>query len=357
MDSKELIKEGFAALDKAFGTGSQVPAQFKGGYGVASPLAPSTGIPDPNRTYKQDASALTGFGIGDPLDEFTNDLYSGRIAAAMQGHNLPEATGVNDADHQSTLLSSRLADALNNRVYRSLTPIRDMQATKGGGKTGNQEGANTLFKMQPISTAETRAQGRAEGYEQAERGAEISRQQAYQNRDLQLRELMQLEQLRRSGQMNDVQNERYNELYNELLRQGFVYPFNQRYARSNENWTSNLGKIVMPEQQSKLITDLERGENGQEYNPVMARIIGTLVNGMYSQPSPEQLAIYDPNGPMAQLFTQFGNRSINSDQLLNGLMQIAEEQAGALGSNVKQAPANAANGYNKGAMPQNVTSN
>jgi hypothetical protein len=181
------------------------------------------------------ASADARFGE-DFNKKYLAHLNSGKIPHTELGRDLLREPGVNDASHASTLRYSRLVDALNNK--RFITPgwagVRGTFANDGGRVGANDKpDYGQVYKMDGLETAESRAQKRAEGYEEKQKGREIERREGVKDQGPEFERLRQLAIIEQSRALNAEELRERGALYNAQIANRYNLPFEmmkERYA-------------------------------------------------------------------------------------------------------------------------------
>ena len=136
---------------------------------------------------------------------------------------------------------SRMADALNNKYYRSPGSAGVLSATRDGTPTGQGSDFGQKYRM-PIETEEMRQMRRAGEYEGVQRRSEIERQQKYKNRDLERNNAIWQEEMRRSGMYSNE----------ELRRAGALFDSNT--SRDFGIFMQYLANVTIKDEQRHMIT-------------------------------------------------------------------------------------------------------
>jgi hypothetical protein len=211
------------------------------------------------------ADANIGLGFN---DDWIRRLGSTAVPYTGLGQDFTRKTGVNDASHRKTLQYSRLVDALNNKRFISpgQAGVRSTYASNGG-RTGRSDAIDygNVYKMDGLETAESRAQRRAEGYEEEEAKREIKRTQDVKDMPAIMERLKQLAVLDQAQGLTNAQRAEQQQLFAALVNNQYNIP----YMMMQERFRTQLG---MDQQQyyTALAMDLQRyaamnGFRTQEY--------------------------------------------------------------------------------------------
>lgn len=194
---------------------------------------------DPNNERKNNAKGILQDALAElmqpreniPLglhDEWYTRLGSNAVPYTGLGEDFTRKTGVNDASHKDTLRYSRLVDALNNK--RFITPgwagVRSTYAN-GGGRTGRSDPVDfgTVYKMDGLETAESRAQRRAEGYEQEDTRRALTRKHNVMDIPTEMERLTELAVLAQAGELTAAQRAEQQQLFTAMLNNEYNIPY------------------------------------------------------------------------------------------------------------------------------------
>jgi hypothetical protein len=269
-DSNEL-KEMLAALQNLKGSGSASDSKPSGRPPNPDQSSARTPGPDidkkPDTTVSDDDRETPGVQtpqfspefMDDWIKRYDYDTYYKKLMQLIQDEGIPFTNpnrrlqhltadeAANGKDYRETLALSRMADALNNRWYR--TPQRVAVAYAGSG--GGPSRYSVPEWRQPYQlrgeTEEMRQQARIRGYEQATTTAEIERQQAAKNLSVKFKEYQELEKLRRLGQLDEIGMSRLQQLYNEIFFQDVEDPYRMRRSRMDFYVQQLITNINIPE--------------------------------------------------------------------------------------------------------------
>ena len=184
-------------------------------------------------------------------EAYNNDFLHQRenLARTERGYN------VSDMTPEETLRNSRLADALNNRYYRSGQHINSMMATEGGGESGSLANYGSLYQM-PIETEEMRQQQRNRQYEALAQGRRINRQQDMTDMQLEHERDEYQRYLKNILHLDDEQIRRYMDRYD----------YNVEWYRKNRDQQFERAfmayqRIGIPTEQANLLWRVSGGNN------------------------------------------------------------------------------------------------
>lgn len=194
-------------------------------------------------------------------------------------------SNINAKSRSETLRLSRLADALNNRYYRSPRATGNYSRTFGGGVTGEGPSQGQLYQM-PVVTEESREMGRQGQYEGMQRSAELARQQGAMDLALE---------------------------YEKMRQQA-------AFQRTQSAFERELTNIQIPSRQAKIIADLAVGKWP------LAQLLAGLFGGT-SAPTPQQIYYQKELGNIAER----GEAAGLSNEQIYGQISGAVVKLGAAG--------------------------
>jgi hypothetical protein len=161
-------------------------------------------------------------------DAWIKRLGSGAVPYTGLNTDFTRQTGVNDASHKKTLRYSRLVDALNNKRFISpgQAGVRSTYANNGG-RSGRSDSIDfgQVYKMDGLETAESRAQRRAEGYEEEDTKRGIKRKHDVMDMPATMERLKQLAVLEQAGKLTDAMRAEQQQLFTSLLHNQYNIPY------------------------------------------------------------------------------------------------------------------------------------
>jgi hypothetical protein len=246
-------------------------------------------------------------------DAWINRLNSSAVPHTGLSKDFPRKTGVNDVGHKKTLRYSRLVDALNNRRYIGPAKGGASGVIHGHGmvSVGNTAiGPGDIYKMDGLETAESRAQKRAEGYEQQETGREINRREDVKDMPAALERLKQLAVQDQAGKLTDAQRAEQQQLFTSLLNNQYNLP----YMMMNAKYMTELGMTPQRFAAELGVTarkyDTELNKSTQQYQTMLAMQLAQYAasNGLTTQEYAAQLGMDHAhyNTMLSAVMQQFG---------------------------------------------------
>jgi hypothetical protein len=325
-------------------TAPQGPAP---GSAVANMTVPE--VKSPNLTAEDVAEALPDTQVSpdqqpqpygdlfwDPMNQFLERMRNGQAPYSHLGENqvrIARDKSANDRSGADTLRYSRLVDRLNNRVY---TEPMDIGSEFHGwkGDTGAAMRMPGRYQMPKVQTAESRAQARAETYEDRKNALEQARTDAYKNYDIAMNSLFQnaRSQMMQTGYSNEWQ--RNLAVMQEQIHR-MSYQWDDNYRRSYDAFIAQLGLDQQNAKYNELVKIWKSG--GSNFAQMFANLIsgGVVPNELNAITSSMGMDVWrkmqsgqlpDAAAALAEYYVKYGKAGaqIFQGMLESGIPELVE---------------------------------
>jgi hypothetical protein len=220
------------------GDAAKVLSQDPNGDPLANPATAGKTLTDPE--FQRQLDALMGLTAGSPnditplMDKYKSGLRGTEFGNVdndtVRGDRNYNANGMSAA---RTLRLSRLADKLNNRIYRKPSIAGNLGVTTGGGVTGSVGEIGMPYQMPKIETEEMRQMGHIREAAASRQEQDEARRQEIMGEQWRTNRIAFLENLARNRTITEVQMKELEHLRYEEIRMKYSEPYN-RYWRVTE---------------------------------------------------------------------------------------------------------------------------
>jgi hypothetical protein len=247
------------------------------------------------------------------VNNLSNTAYGNVKNDTVRGNADYNANGMSAA---RTARLARLADALNNKVYKKGATIGNLGVTEGGGVTGSAGSTGELYQMPKIETAETRQMEDIRKAAADRQKQEEARRQEVMGEAWRTNRITALEKLARQRKLTEAEFNEYKDLRYEEIRQKYSAPYDRIWgdiSEATKKWAIDYG--IKSYIADALMPLLRSGHF------IEATVIGNLYSATGVMPSALDIMSQAVTAPLVQAI---GNNA-SSDELFKLFTDKAKE--------------------------------